>query len=165
MSIAALRSIKALLIAAVAAYGLIAATHNVLDWGGTLQAVGAATSMSTFDGGADSWQATSNPIVIWLGALFIFGSKLVAGLLCGLGAVGMFRHRHGLTAVYARPRRTALVGCAVAVFMLFTGFIVVAETWFELWQSDVMRGPVLGSAMRYAALIALIAVFVATPDE
>ena len=49
--------------------------------------------------------------------------------------------------------------------MLFTGFIVIAESWFELWRSDVMRGPVLDSAFRYGGMIALIAVFVAVKEE
>lgn len=58
-----------------------------------------------------------------------------------------------------------MTGCAIAVTMLLGGFIVIAETWFELWRSDVMRGPVLGSAFRYAGLITLIALFVATRDD
>lgn len=51
------------------------------------------------------------------------------------------------------------------VIMLFGGFIVIAETWFELWRSEVMRDPVLGSAFRYAALMLLIALFVANKDD
>lgn len=48
--------------------------------------------------------------------------------------------------------------------MLFGGFIVVAESWYELWRSETMLGPVLQSAFRYAGMIALIAVFVASKD-
>nr|MDA3933179.1 DUF2165 family protein [Gammaproteobacteria bacterium] len=59
----------------------------------------------------------------------------------------------------------ALTGCMIAVIMLFGGFIVIAESWFELWRSDVMRGPVLESAFRYGGMIMLIALFVATKDE
>jgi hypothetical protein len=41
--------------------------------------------------------------------------------------------------------------------MLFGGFIVIADSRFELWRSDGMRGPVLDSAYRYLGSILLIA--------
>ena len=164
MSVAALRSSKALLVIAVALWGVVGLTHNLLNWAGTVGAVTAATSMATLEGGAGSWQATSHPAVAWLGALFIAGSKAAAALLCGLGGIGMLRTRHAAGDAYASARRTALVGCAVAVFMLFAGFIVVAESWFELWRSETLRGPVLDSAFRYAATIGVIALFVAAPE-
>ena len=77
----------------------------------------------------------------------------------------MWAARGGDVAVFAQSKHIALAGCAVAVFMLFSGFIVIAESWFELWRSDVMRGPVLASAYRYAGMIALIAIFVASKED
>ena len=44
-----LRIIKILLILSIAAWALIGALGNVVDWAGTMGAVEAATSMSTFD--------------------------------------------------------------------------------------------------------------------
>ncbi len=160
-----LRITKIFLVSSVALWGLVGAFGNVSDWGSTMGAVGAATSMATFDGGAESWKATSNPAVIWLGALFIMLSKTAAGLLCMTGASRMWAARKGDAASFAKAKELALAGCAVAVFMLFTGFIVIAESWFELWRSDVMRGPVLASAFRYGGMISLIALFVAARDD
>lgn len=160
-----LRISKIVLITTVAAWGLVGAFHNVLDWSGTTGAVEAATSMVTFEGGADSWQATSNVIVVYLGALFITLSKVAAGVLCAIGAFRMWGQRRADAAGFADAKQIALVGCAVAIAMLFGGFIVIAESWFELWRSDVMRGPVLESAFRYAGMIALIALFVGARDE
>ena len=160
-----LRITKTLLVVTVALWGLVGAFHNILDWSGTLGAVGAATSMATFDGGAASWQATSSPVVVWIGALFITLSKLAAGAMCAIGAMHMWRARKAGEASFSAAKRIALAGCAVAVIMLFGGFIVIAEGWFELWRSDVMRGPVLESAFRYGGMITLIALFVATRDD
>jgi len=112
-----LRIIKILLILAVASWGFIAALQNLIDWQGTLGAIGAATSMA-------------------------------AG-----------------TAEFQRSKDLALSGCAISILMLFGGFVVIAETWFELWRSDVLRGPVLDSAFHYGGMIALIALFVGSPDE
>ncbi|GAC21150.1 DUF2165 family protein [Paraglaciecola arctica] len=44
--------------------------------------------------------------------------------------------------------------------MLFGGFIIIAESWFELWRSESMLGPVLQSAFRYGGFIGFIALFV-----
>ena len=155
---------KSILILTVALWGFMGALHNLMDWSGTLGAVGAVTSMATFDGGAEAWQATSNPILIWLGAVFIFASKLATGILCSLGAIRMWRIKETNSAAYHAAKSMALTGCAIAVIMLFGGFIVMAESWFELWRSESMRGPVLQSAFRYAGMIALIALFVASKD-
>lgn len=160
-----LRILKIFLVLSVALWGLIAAFGNLTDWGGTMDAVGAATSMSTFEGGSDNWRATSNPVVIWMGALFIMLSKVIAGFLCLIGAWRMWSARKGDANAFSEAKTLALAGCAVAIFMLFTGFIVIAESWFELWRSDVLRGPVLDSAFRYAGMISLIALFVGAKDD
>ena len=160
-----LRVVKIALISGVALWGFIGALFNLIDWDGTIGAVTAATSMSTFEGGTESWKATSSTAVIWIGALFIMLSKLSAALLCTKGALDMWQARSGDAAHFAIAKEFALVGCGIATIMLFGGFIVIAESWFELWRSDVLRGPVLDSAFRYAAMITLIALFVATKDE
>ncbi len=160
-----LRTLKILMVVTVALWGYVGAFQNVIDWGGTIGAVGAATSMATFDGGAESWQATSNPVVVWMGALFIWFSKLTAAALCTVGATRMWRARASDAATFASAKDAALAGCAVAVIMLFGGFIVIGESWFELWRSDALRGPVLDSAFRYGGMITLIALFVNAKDR
>ncbi|HRX40567.1 MAG TPA: hypothetical protein P5072_14110, partial [Parvularculaceae bacterium] len=59
----------------------------------------------------------------------------------------------------------ALAGCMVLVFMLFAGWIIIAETWFELWRSDVMRSAALDAAFRCAGFIGLIALIVGSREE
>lgn len=152
------------MILTVALWGLVGAIHNVADWNGTLGAVGAVTSMVTITGGADGWQATSSPIIIWAGALFIMLSKLAACVLCTKGGIGMWRAKISDIAAYNTAKNLALSGCGVALIMLFGGFIIIAESWFELWRSESMLGPVLQSAFRYGGFIGLIAVFVASKD-
>ena len=160
-----LRILKVVLVLTVCLWGYVGALFNIIDWSGTLGSVSAATSMATFEGGADAWQATSSPLVIWIGALFIMLSKLAAGILCTIGALKMWQARGSDATAFNAAKEFALAGCAVAMIMLFGGFVVVAETWFELWRSDVMLGPVLESAFRYGGMITLIALFVATRDE
>jgi predicted small integral membrane protein len=159
-----IRIVKIGLIITVVLWGFFGALGNVLHWDETLGSVAAVTSMVSFEGGAESWQATSNPLVSWLGALFIMLSKLSAGVLCMVGATRMWQSRNGSVADFSAAKSIALAGCGIAVIMLFGGFIVIAESWFELWRSDTL-GAVLPAALRYGSMIALIAIFVAAPDN
>lgn len=160
-----LRMTKILLVVCVASWGLLGASGNVTDWDGTLGAVRAAASMATIEGGTESWRATSNTIVIWMGALMITLSKLAAAILCSIGAVKMWRARTGDAAAFDAAKKAALAGCGIAMVMLFGGFIVIGETWFEMWRSDVLRDLSLQSAFRYGGMITLIALFVGTPED
>ena len=160
-----LRNVKIILVGTVALWAFIGAFLNVYDWSGTTGAIIATTSMSTFDGGADDWRATSSTWVIWAGAAFIILLKISAGLLCLAGAVKMWAARNRDATAFAKSKELALAGCGVAMILLFVGWIVIAESWFELWRSDVLRDIALQSAFRYGAMITLIALFVATGDD
>ncbi len=160
-----LRIMKILLVVSVAMWGFLGALGNITGWSGTTGAVTAVTSMSTFEGGAASWQATSNPAVILAGALFIMLSKALAALLCAVGGWRMWSARTADVNTFANAKTLALSGCAVAVFMLFGGFIVIGEGWFDLWRSDVLREQAAETAFRYGAMIALIGLLVGNHDD
>ena len=160
-----LRILKILLVLSVAAWAVLGVYGNIHDWGGTTGAVAATTSMSTFDGGADDWRATSNSAIVLAGALVIILLKSASAILCLTGAWQMWTARAGEAAAFTRANTYALAGCGVAIFMLFSGWIVIAETWFELWRSEVLREATLDAAFRYCGMIGLIALFVGMRDE
>ncbi len=160
-----LRIVKMLLILSVAAWAILGALGNVVDWAGTTGAVEAATTMSTFDPAPTSGRSTANPAVILLGSIFIVSLKVVTGVLCSIGVWRMWRARKAETVEFAQSKTYALTGCGVGIFMLFAGWIVIAETWYELWRSPTMLEPVLGSAFRYAGMIGIIALFVGAREE
>ena len=160
-----LRITKIALVLSIAMWALLGALGNIVDWAGTTGAVAATTSMSTFDLVPASTRATSNPLVVLLGALFITLLKISTGALCLFGAWKMWAARAADAAAFARAKTFALTGCGVAMFMLFAGWIVIAETWFELWRSPAMLEPVLGSAFRYCGTIGVIALFVGAREE
>jgi predicted small integral membrane protein len=155
---------KTALIVMVAVWAFSSALQNVIDWQGTIAAVIATTSMATIEGGETSWKATSEPVLAWTGALFILLSKVLAGTLCAIGALKMWGAQDKDINTYNKAKNIALTGCFVAIIMLFGGFIVVAEGWFELWRSETLRTPVIESAFRYGCMISLIALIVASPD-
>jgi len=160
-----LRITKIFLILGIASWALLGALGNIVDWGGTTGAVQAATSMSTFDPVPASGRATSSPVVVLLGAVSITLFKIATGVLCLVGAWQMWSARAADAADFATAKSWALTGCGVAMFMLFAGWIVIAETWYELWRSPAMLEPVLGSAFRYCGTIGVIALFVGAREE
>ncbi len=160
-----IRTVNIGLIVTVALWGFIGALGNILGWNQTLGAVAAVTSMASFEGGAESWQATINPMIIWLGALFFMLSKLTTGVMCSVGARRMWQSRRSDAAGFKAAKAIGLTGCAIAVIMLFGGFLVIAESWFELWRSEGTIRLALSDAFRYAGMIALIAIFVTTTDD
>jgi len=160
-----LRFTKISMAALVAIWAFAGATFNVMHWSETTGAVAAATSMSTFEGGADNWRATTNPAIIVLGAVFIVAMKLLTGVLCLLGAAKMWAARKAAAADFVKSKELAIAGCGVAMILLFGGWIVAAETWFELWRSDALRDISLQSAFRYGAMITLIALFIGARND
>jgi predicted small integral membrane protein len=160
-----LRIVKIMLILSVAMWAFLGAFGNIKDWGGTTAAVSTTTSMSTFKGGADDWRATTNPVAVLLGASFILFSKVVVGCLCLVGAWRMWTARAGDSATFARAKVLAITGCAYALFMLFTGWVVIADTWFELWRSGAFGHLALETAFCYGGMIALIGLLVGARDD
>ncbi|WP_340587981.1 DUF2165 family protein [Erythrobacter alti] len=159
------RIIKILLALSIAAWALFGALGNVLDWSGTTGAVTATASMSTFEGGADNWRAITNPAVITVVAIMIPALKFTAGVFCMLGAWRMWNARKADQAAFQQAKQAALAGAGIAVILLFVGWIVFAETWFELWRSEPWREAALQSAFRYAGLIALMSLMIGARDD
>jgi predicted small integral membrane protein len=160
-----LRTLKIVLVLSVAAWGLLGAFGNLTDWSGAVNAVSAVTSMATVKGGTESWQATNSQPLIFIGAAFILLLKIVCGILCLIGAKDMWRARAGTAQEFQLAKSYALSGCAVAIILLFVGWIVIAAVWFELWRSPTLGRSALDTAFRYGGFIALIALFVSARDD
>jgi len=160
-----LRTIKVLLILTVGIWGLIGALGNLGDWHSVVEKVKMTTSMTTWEGGEQDWRATSNPIVVYLGAAMIPVAKILSGLLCITGAWRLWRARVVGGLPFEKAKTLALAGCGIALLMLFAGWIVVADTWFQAWRSETLRDSALGTAFRYAGFVGLIALFVAVRDD
>ena len=160
-----LRTVKVMLVLAVGVWGLIGAFGNLLNWDGVVAKVVETTTMSTWKSDLLSWRSVSNPVVVHLGAAMIPAAKLLFGALCLTGAWRMWRARTASGTTFEGAKSLALAGCGIALLMLFAGWIVIADTWFEAWRSEIMRDAALSTAFRYAGFVGLIALFVASRDD
>lgn len=157
------RDVKIGLVLLIALWGLIGAAGNLAHWDLVLGQVSSVTAMPMLpEDAAPPWR-TQSPLVAWLGACLILGGKIAALMFCGWGAVAMARQRRAASDDFQHAKRWALVGAALAVAMLFGGFIVIAESLFVMFRHP-SAAPAGEAAFRYGGFIALIMIFVAQRD-
>jgi predicted small integral membrane protein len=158
-----IRNLKIFLVFLVALWGLIGAAGNLSHLGFTYDAVEGVTTMPWFPEGAGPPWRTGNPAVVWLGVALIVSGKLAALALCGWGTFALWRARGGDAETFRRAKRWAILGCGLAVAMLFGGFTVLGETMFLMFRDPEIVHAGEG-AWRYGGFIALIMIFVAQED-
>lgn len=134
------RAVKIMLVFSVACWGLIGFMSNMLDY---THGVGQVRHVLSMEGAADTpgveWRRVTVPAFATLGFAFIWASKLATGLLCLYASLRMLALRNADAAAFDAAKRPGIIGCGIAIVMLFLGFIVIAENFFEYW-----RVPVLG---------------------
>ncbi len=160
-----IRSLKILFAAIVAYWGLIGVFGNLASLGVAYEYVEMVTSMSgVFEEGrpAPPWR-TSSPVIVWAGVMLIVLGKLGAFAFCTTGAVKMIKTRDADQAAFADAKKWAVVGCGLAVAMLFGGFTVIGETMYLMWVNPDGEHAAAG-AWRYGGFIALIMIFIAQAE-
>ncbi len=158
------RLAKTLLIALVALWGVIGAAGNFSHLNTAYDAVRSVTLMPTFPAEAAPPWRTENAVVVWLGVALIVSGKLAAAILCGIGTYSMFKNRKADSAAFQHAKRYGLVGCALAVAMLFGGFSIIGETLYAMFRHPEHLKAAEG-AFRYGGMIALIMIFVGQSDR
>jgi predicted small integral membrane protein len=57
-----------------------------------------------------------------------------------------------------------MAGCGIMLAMLFGVFILISETWFQQWQTE-LGAAILGAAQRYMVAIGVVAFFVSLREQ
>jgi predicted small integral membrane protein len=158
-----MRIIKVLLVAGMALFMTLAVLGNVSMPEIGFGAVKTAVSMeTTLQHPGAMWRAITNPVLLYL----IFGgivlAEAVASAFCWAGAVRMFGARNDPKA-FESAKSTAVLGLGIVAALYFIGWLVFAQEWFEMWQSQKLN--VLQDAFRMFASALLIALVVGSRDE
>jgi len=158
-----LRYIKILLSMSVAAWGIVAGTMNLVYY--NHRGVSMVMSMQ----GEDSVRATSTPALFAIGYAFIYLGKFATGIACSLGTYQLWQARNASLAEFAKAKTATLVGCGIALFMLFFGFIVIAGSYFNPGPSVSRELPLAFHqfAVFYMTGIGIVALFISSrePEE
>jgi len=157
------RIIKIILIVLVGLWGFIGGLGNLAltDSGftATAEVVGAAGRSGVAD-----WQRIENPLLIWAAWALLPIGKLATAALCFFGAWRMCLSRHSPADQFNTAKAFGLLGCGIAIAMMFGIFMVAADTYFKFWQAE-LGSRVMPIAFRYVGSIGIIALFVNQPDR
>lgn len=159
-----LRLAKVALVAALAAFALIVAYDNIVDYDSNYQFVRHVLSMdTTFPGNALMGRAITDERVWRAAYAAIIVAEGLAGLLLAAGAARMALNLAAPAAAFERTKGLAYLGGALAFLVWFFGFMVVAGEYFAMWQSRDWNGQ--AAAFRFYTAVLGVMVLLAVPER
>jgi predicted small integral membrane protein len=157
------RMTKILLSLTLAAFALVVAYDNLIDYGSNFAFVRHVLSMdTTFPGNALLDRAITQPWIWHVGYVLIIVGEAVTGVLLLLGSIVQWRARRLPASAFQAAKRWVVAGCGLGFVVWFFGFMVVGGEWFAMWQSKVWNGQE-GAFRFYMAIIGVL-VFVNQAD-
>ncbi len=159
----AIRYVKIFLLLSVGVWGLIGTFGNLAGLSAVYDEVLKVTSMAAIPEGVGPPWGTSNPVVVWIGVLFIVLGKVAALIGGGYGGAVLLRNINASPADFAKAKTWAVAGCGAAFGLMFFSFTVMGESAFFMFFNPVHAGA--GDlAFRFGGSFALITLFVAQPE-
>ncbi len=159
----AMRTLKIVMILMVSLFAFIAGCHNLLQYSSDTALVAQVVAGAGATGVAE-WQKIESAWLVTLCWSVIPLAKFATAVLCLLGGQRMWSARAADARAFQHAKYYALLGCGVMLAMLFGVFILITETWFQQWQTE-LGGAVLGAAERYMVAVAVLAFFVSMGEE
>lgn len=157
------RLAKVAIVAALAAYALLVAYDNVVDYGSNYAFVRHVLSMdTTFPNNALMHRAITDETVWRLAYAAIIVTEWAIGLLLAIGALALLGRMRASAQAFDRAKVWAVAGLVLGFGLWFFGFMVVAGEYFVMWQSKAWNGQ--DAAFRIATEMLLALIFIVLPD-
>lgn len=131
-----MRIAKVVLVAMLAVLGM-SGLLNLTNWEAGQSMVEATTSMAAIPESERPPWATSNPVIVVLGIVFITFGKISAGAFCAAGAVRMWRARQQSADAFQSAKTSALIGAAIYLVLFFGGFMYLGGIYFMGWRTEL----------------------------
>jgi predicted small integral membrane protein len=157
------RIAKAAMVAALAAFALVVAYDNIVDYDSNYEFVKHVLSMdTTFPGNALRHRAITDETIWHAAYALIIATEALTGLLLAIGALALLTRLKSSAAIFNRTKVLAVAGLAVGFGLWFFGFLVIAGEYFAMWQSKIWNGQ--EAAFRITAVILGVLIYVSQPD-
>lgn len=157
------RLTKAALSATLAAFALLVAADNLLDYDANYASVQHVLSMdTTFPGSPLAWRAIRDPVWWQAGYALIITGEAATGLLFLVGGVQLLRHCRAPAHRFEVAKAWCVAGAAAGLAVWVLGFLVIGGEWFQMWQSLHWNGQ--EAAFRFAMIILAVLIFINQPD-
>jgi predicted small integral membrane protein len=158
------RLAKITMIAGLAAFALIVAYDNVVDYDSNYEFVKHVLSMdTTFAASTLKDRAITNETVWHAAYALIVAMEALTGLLLAFGAVALLGRLRSPGASFNRAKVLAIAGLTTGFALWFIGFLVVAGEYFAMWQSKIWNGQ--EAAFRITAIILGVLIYISLPDD
>jgi len=148
----------------IGAIGLLFCLDNALS----IDAAHAAVSY-VVTGTDQPYYALMGPAVTagwltWVALFTIMGMELLVGVLGFTGAFRMLRNRGGSAQEFNAAKSTAILAGVTGMLFWYGFFIVIGESYFNMWQTELGTGSVEG-AFRYGSVCAVLMFYIASKNE
>jgi len=100
----------------------------------------------------------------WMALFSIMTGELSVGILGLLGAIQMTQNISGTADAFHKAKSNALLAGIVGMLLFYGFFIVIGETYFNMWQTVAGVGSVEG-AFRYGSVCAVLMFFIASRND
>ena len=101
--------------------------------------------------------------LIWAALFAIMAVELAIGILGFSGAIRMIQQRAATSDQFDDSKAHA-VFAGILGMLLWYGFIIVGEGYFQMWQTELGLGAVTG-AFRYGSVCAVLMLFLSSKDS
>jgi len=136
-----LRTIKTLLVFAVAFFYTVVVLNNITDYDSNYQFVRHTLMMdSTFPGNHGMWRAINTPLVHSVFYLSIIAWETITMVLCWWGGIRMVRARSKSAALFQESKHLSIAALTLGLLMWLVAFLTVGAEWFLMWQSRSWNG-------------------------
>lgn len=160
------RIIKILLVASVAAWGLLDGIGNIVVYDTWVKIVAFVLALeNTMIDGELSARAITNPVLPHIGYAFIYLSKITAGILCSVSAFKLWQARNETSEIFQDAKSHFYMGCGIVMFMLIFGFIVLKGTVFNTGlEPSEFTMAVYNFVTLYLAMLVATLIYVSLPE-
>jgi predicted small integral membrane protein len=158
-----MRLAKVATVAALAAFALLVAYNNVVDYDSNYQFVRHVLSMDTIFPDSVLRSRAIDSETIWRAAYaLIIATETLTGFLLALGAIMLLARLPASANVFNHAKRWAVAGLTLGFALWCFGFIVIGGEYFAMWQSNMWNG--VEGAFRFVTMILGVLIFVSLPD-
>lgn len=161
----AIRYFKIILVVFVGLQGWLYLAGNIANWDSGLAVIAYVLGQEGHEYYATHiFPSLTNPVVHVLAFLIILTGEFLVGALSLKGALDLWKARGADAATFNDSKKSAIMGCAMAMVVWFGGFMVIGGALFQMWQTEIGDGSFDGS-FAFAVTAGLILLFVDRPDS
>ncbi len=100
----------------------------------------------------------------YLALIIIMAIEFAIGLLGFFGAYSMIKERKNSAKEFTVAKRFAINGGLLGMFFWYGFFVIIGESYFQMWQTVIGLGSVEG-AFRYGTICAVFAFFISLNND